>query len=272
MCVSANGQACAAERVRGDARLRSGAFRATNDKYARDRRIMKIEGRGKATGAQPADGAHRPRAPADAPDAVVEPAASAAIAGIPDNELTPRVRAALSALMQEVAELRRELISTRFRLSDLEAMAASDPLLGVLNRRAFVGALSRTLAMVERHGQPASLVFIDVDALKSINDARGHAAGDAALAHVAASIAAHIRQTDVLARIGGDEFAIILANAEETAARAKAAQLAQIVAQSAPEDAPVSISWGVAGLAPGVTAEAAMRAADARMYEAKPRR
>jgi len=237
---------------------------------------MKVSGRGSTQGAKPADAAPRTRA-ADAPrpaieTAAPEPAASAVIAGIPEEELTPRVRAALSALLHEVAELRRELISTQFRLSDLESLAASDPLLGVLNRRAFVGALSRTLAMVERHGQPASLVFIDVDALKAINDARGHAAGDAALAHVAGAIGAHIRQTDVFARIGGDEFAIILANAEEAAARAKAAQLAEIVSQTAPDDAPVSISWGVAGLAPGVTAETAMRQADARMYEAKPRR
>ena len=202
-----------------------------------------------------------------------EPVDAVSIAGIPDAELTPRVRAALTALMQEVSDLRRELGEARRKMVELEALASADPLLGILNRRAFVGELNRALAMADRYGQPSSLVFVDLDDLKKINDAHGHAAGDAALAHAAGVIASNIRQTDVFGRLGGDEFALILTNTPKSAALMKAQALSALV-RAAPSAAglTVGITCGVVEIAAGVTAEAALSAADKIMYEEKKKR
>lgn len=205
------------------------------------------------------------------------PAATAvdaiSVVGIPEGELTPRVRAALAALMQEVADLRRELSDARRRMSELEQLASTDPLIGVLNRRAFVGELNRALAMAQRYHQPSSLVFIDLDDLKKINDGHGHAAGDAALTHAATVIGANIRQTDIFGRLGGDEFAIILTNTPRALAEHKAKLLKEIVkATPAPSGLSVSITCGVVEIAPDLTAEAALTAADKVMYEEKRKR
>lgn len=224
-----------------------------------------------------------PKAPAAidrtaAPQRAESPAASArvdavSIAGIPEAELTPRVRAALSALMQEVADLRRELAETRKRMAEFEQLASTDPLVGILNRRAFVVELNKALAMAQRYGQPSSLVFIDLDNLKKINDQHGHAAGDAAITHAAGVIATNIRQTDVFGRLGGDEFAIILTNTSGAQASLKAKSLADIVrATPAPDGLPVSVTCGAVEITPGLTAEATLIAADKIMYEQKNRR
>ena len=195
------------------------------------------------------------------------------VAGIPDDELTPRVRAALTSLMREVADLRRELSDTRQRMVELEQLASTDPLIGVLNRRAFVGELNRALAMAQRYSQASSLVFIDVDDLKKINDRHGHAAGDAALIHAAAIIGANIRKTDVFGRLGGDEFAIILTNTPRALAEHKAKLLAEAVKATPGADGQsVSITCGVVEIAPGLTAESALTAADKVMYDQKRKR
>lgn len=232
---------------------------------------MKVTGPGGPKALRPAEhvkGAARAEAP-EAP-ATVDPVS---VAGIPEGELTPRVRAALAALMQEVADLRRELADARERMVELEQLASTDPLIGVLNRRAFVGELNRALAMAQRYGQPSSLVFADLDNLKKINDAHGHAAGDAALRHAASVISANIRQTDVFGRLGGDEFAIILTNTPRPVAEHKAKALAAIVrATPGPDGLPVSITCGVVEIAAGLTAEGALMAADKVMYAEKRRR
>lgn len=219
----------------------------------------RVEGTASARRAAAADAA----APVDAVN----------IAGIPEDELTPRVRAALVALMQEVANLRRELAETRRQMVDLETLASADPLLGILNRRAFVGELNRALAMSQRYGQPSSLIFIDVNDLKKINDSLGHAAGDAALSHAASVIAANIRQTDVFGRLGGDEFAIILTNTAKAQAAQKAAALSSLVKNTrGPIEAGVGITCGVVEISGEATAESALIAADKLMYEEKRRK
>lgn len=232
---------------------------------------MKVTGPG---GAKQTRAAERASAPLRAAAAAAPPPVDAiSVAGIPDDELTPRVRAALTALMREVADLRRELAETRQRMVELEQLASTDPLIGVLNRRAFVSELNRALAMTQRYGQPSSLVFIDLDDLKKINDKHGHAAGDAALTHAATVVGANIRQTDVFGRLGGDEFAIILTNTPRALAEYKANLLAEIVkATPAPDGLPVSITCGVVEITQGLTAEAALMAADKVMYDQKRKR
>ncbi|MCA8889171.1 MAG: GGDEF domain-containing protein [Parvularculaceae bacterium] len=232
---------------------------------------MKVSGTrssGKATPirkSRPAAGADAARAP--------EAVDSISIAGIPEAELTPRVREALTGLMQEVAALRRELEAAHEQMRELETLAHTDPLLGVLNRRAFVAELNRALAMIDRYGQPSSLVFIDLDNLKMINDAGGHAAGDAALEHVAQVISSNIRQTDVFGRLGGDEFAVILTNAPHALAIQKADMLAHLVRTSnATGKAPVTVTCGVVEMKRGATVKDALEEADRIMYEGKKRR
>lgn len=202
-----------------------------------------------------------------------EPVESVSFRGVPESELTPRVRKALVSLIEEVTTLRKELDETRARMNDLEVLAHLDPLLNVPNRRAFVRDVSRALAIVERYGGPASLVFADVDNLKTINDSLGHSAGDAALAHVAAVIAANIRQSDSLGRIGGDEFGIVLLQANQETASEKARTLAEAVAESPVEwngnAFNAHISYGVVEFRKGWDVDVALESADTAMYEAK---
>ena len=195
------------------------------------------------------------------------------IAGVPEAELTPRVRAALTTLMQEVSDLRRELAQATKKMAELEQLASTDPLIGILNRRAFVAELNRALALTQRYGESSSLIFADLNDLKKINDQYGHAAGDAALAHAAKVIGANIRQTDIFGRLGGDEFAIILTHTPKDLAEQKAASLAALVKNSdGPNGLQVSITCGVVEISEGLSAEDALIAADKVMYEEKRRR
>ncbi len=198
---------------------------------------------------------------------------SASIMGIPEEELTPRVRDALMRLMGEVDQLRREMSQIQARLRESEQLADRDPLIPVLNRRAFVRELSRVVAYARRYDEPAGLVYFDLDNFKNVNDAHGHAAGDAALHHLAELILANVRETDILGRLGGDELGLILARADEDTAKAKAAQLADLV-RSRPvihDDKKISLSISVGAVS--FTGEdgpdEALARADRAMYEAK---
>ena len=93
--------------------------------------------------------------------------AEAGLADIPDAELTPAVRRVLFPLRAEVEKLRAELADARSQVRVLEGLAYRDPLLGLFNRRAFMRELERAVAMAERHGEKASVVFIDVDGMKA---------------------------------------------------------------------------------------------------------
>ena len=195
------------------------------------------------------------------------------LAGIPEPELTPKVREALFSLMEEVQSLRTELNETRERLSEIERLADRDPMLDVYNRRAFVRELNRSLAMVDRYAMSASLVFVDLNDLKKINDGMGHNAGDAALSVVADVLTANVRQMDSVGRIGGDEFGVLLTNADQATAEFKAEQLAHAVsAKPVPWKDSVftaTISCGVVELTKGLTAIEAMERADSAMYKVK---
>ena len=182
----------------------------------------------------------------------------------------------LAAALAEVAALRHELAETHRRLAEAELLADRDALTPVLNRRAFVRELSRTLAFCQRYDAPASLVFFDMDAFKSVNDRFGHAAGDAALQVVAASLAEHVRESDVVGRLGGDEFAVILAQANREAAETKALDLKRrieaepLVFEGA--EIPLRFSYGVRAFEAGMEAAQMVAEADAAMFLSKGRR
>lgn len=195
------------------------------------------------------------------------------VLGIPEAELTPKVRAAIMTLMQEVDSLRQQLEQTKGRLGHLEKLADQDTLLPVANRRAFVRELSRIISYSERYKAPSSLVYFDLNGFKAVNDAMGHAAGDAALLHVARLLVDNVRESDVVGRLGGDEFGVILAHADEKQAQEKASVLAEIIGTT-----PVTydgssfhiyVAYGTSTFAGGESVSEAIAAADRAMYANK---
>ena len=176
-------------------------------------------------------------------------------------------------LRAEVDRLSQELARAEARIAELEAHADVDPLVEVLNRRGFERELERSLAYVRRYGGQAALLFIDLDGFKAVNDAHGHAAGDAMLKAVAAALAGHVRASDAVGRLGGDEFGVLMWNIGEPEARAKARELeGHIAAVRLPhgDTAPaVGASAGLVMLEPEATAASAIDAADRAMYARK---
>ena len=195
------------------------------------------------------------------------------VLGIPQAEFTPRVRDAIMRLMGEVDSLRQELANQRRRMAQMETDADQDVLVPCLNRKAFVRELSRILSFVERYGLPASLVYIDLDNFKDINDRHGHAAGDAALLHLCEVLKGHIRESDLLGRIGGDEFGLLLAKANQREAEIKADMISQIMKASplvwAGRAIQMSFTTGAYEFRAGESPAEAMARADRAMYDKK---
>jgi diguanylate cyclase (GGDEF)-like protein len=172
-------------------------------------------------------------------------------------------RSAPMRLAREVERLKRELAEARAEVVRLQALADEDSLCGVLNRRGFDRALRQAVAHVARYGTPVALLVFDLDGFKAVNDRSGHAEGDRLLKAVAELLSANVRASDLVARIGGDEFAVLLWHASEADARLKAARLAALL--------PIGASAGGVALASLSPAEA-MAAADALMYADKTER
>jgi diguanylate cyclase (GGDEF)-like protein len=201
------------------------------------------------------------------------PADSAEFLGVPEAELTPAVRAAVQALITEIDDLRTEVSRLKARLEESEAQADRDALTPLLNRRALMRELSRVRTFAQRYGAPASLVYFDLDDLKGVNDRFGHAAGDAVLQAVAQRLLANVRESDVVGRMGGDEFAVILVQADQTTAQAKAQALVRAVEAQPLKfgdwSAPIHLSFGVAEITQDLEPEAIVAAADQAMYARK---
>lgn len=198
---------------------------------------------------------------------------ASAVLGIPEAEFTPRVRDAIMKLMGEVDGLRRELAHARQRLEEMESVADQDVMLPVLNRRAFVREMSRVVSFVERYSLPASVIYLDLDNFKEINDTHGHAAGDVALHHVCEVLRKNVRESDLIGRLGGDEFGVILAKADQAQANAKAESLSRIL-QAKPcmhegKTLTLSCSFGAYMFQRGENAADAIAKADRAMYERK---
>ncbi len=195
------------------------------------------------------------------------------IMGIPEAELTPKVREAILTLMQEVDNLRRSVDGMSKRLAVAERIADEDSLLPIYNRRAFVRELTRVQAFVERYGSDACLVYIDLDGFKSINDTYGHSAGDHVLHEYSHRLLASVRDSDIVGRLGGDEFGLILSHTNQDAAVGLATRLPQEL-----KDNPVSwngvhlnlsMSYGIVAIKPGIDVHDTMAMADSKMYQQK---
>jgi diguanylate cyclase (GGDEF)-like protein len=202
-----------------------------------------------------------------------EPVDSASFLGLTETELSPQVRAALQTLLDEVQRLRDELHRTRKRIAHLERLADEDAMLPIANRRAFVRELTRLISYSERYGSPGSVLYFDLNGMKIINDRFGHAAGDALLQHFATLLVNNVRDSDVVGRLGGDEFGVILAQADRAQAEEKAEQLLGVI-KSSPMDwegneIAVSCAIGIHQFSAEQTADDALSQADAQMYAEK---
>ncbi|GAB1716770.1 MAG: diguanylate cyclase [Nitrobacter sp.] len=172
--------------------------------------------------------------------------------------------------------LKSRLAAAQARIADLEASADTDFLLGVLNRRGFERELRRSVAYIRRYRAGGALFVLDVDRLKPINDAFGHAAGDAMLKAIVAALSRQVRSSDLIGRLGGDEFALLLWNLTETDAKAKASALEEAIDRLTltfrGRKITAGASIGVAILGPHADADAALEQADCAMYVRKAQR
>lgn len=193
-----------------------------------------------------------------------------------------RQRAATRAWLDAVRELaiavaeQVALSLTNLRLQEsLRLQAIRDPLTGIYNRRYMQEALDREIKRVGRTGQSLSLIMMDIDHFKSVNDTYGHPAGDTLLRKLAEVVQGQIRAEDVACRYGGEEFAIILPNSSLDSARRCAERIREELRGLTVEHrgqalGRITLSLGVAGFPEhGPTAEALVQAADTALYQAK---
>ncbi len=165
-------------------------------------------------------------------------------------------------------------ISERKRLeAELTRLANRDDLTGLYNRRHFERELARELKLIERHGGHAAVLLLDLDDFKAVNDTHGHAGGDELLRHVAMVLRDRLRETDLVARFGGDEFAILLrhtpAEAAERVAELLTEELERRPATIDGAETPGYASIGAAALHGSADAGEALRLADQAMYRRK---
>jgi diguanylate cyclase (GGDEF)-like protein len=176
-------------------------------------------------------------------------------------------------LIGEIGELRGKVAQLQQRIEQLDQLAHEDSLVGVPNRRGFMRALERLIDRVARYEEEAALLFVDLDGLKAINDSFGHQAGDEALVQVARLLIGGVRKSDLVARIGGDEFAILLSHSNEDAAHETASRLVDLIVDCefthAGEELPLSVAIGTALIRSEDTPETAMARADRDMYRRK---
>ena len=186
------------------------------------------------------------------------------------------VRPAHNEAKLAIRRLRTQLAKALARIGELEASADTDFLLDIPNRRRFERELDRSIAYIKRYHASGALIALDVDRLKPINDAFGHAAGDQVLKAVVAVLLRNVRSSDMIGRLGGDEFALLLWNMSETDARAKAASLEQAIDGLSftfrGRTVTAGASAGVAILGPHAEAGRALEQADRAMYVRKAQR
>lgn len=178
------------------------------------------------------------------------------------------VALSLLATLYVTVHLRRHAATL---MRTLRREARTDPLTGLPNRRAFDTFLDREMAVYDRHGEPLSLLAIDIDRFKRLNDRFGHPAGDAALAALATVLTEHVRRGDIVARVGGEEFAILFTDCPAGQAEPRAQALrAAVAAESRTWPHGITISIGVAALPDhAATAAELVAAADSALYRAK---
>jgi diguanylate cyclase (GGDEF)-like protein len=175
--------------------------------------------------------------------------------------------------IDEVSRLRARVAELEARVEQLDELAHQDSLINLPNRRGFMRALERFVDRAKRYDEPSAMLFVDLDGLKIINDTFGHKAGDEALIQVAQLLVDGVRRSDVVARIGGDEFGILLAYANETSAHETASRLVNVIADCdfmhEGDALPLSVAIGVAIVEADDCPQTIMARADEEMYRRK---
>lgn len=176
-------------------------------------------------------------------------------------------------MLSELNYLRKQLKSQSDVIARLKQEAYHDPLTGLPNRRYFERELDKAMAYFSRYKRMGALLLIDADSFKSINDSLGHLAGDAILKHIAILLQKHTRNADTVARIGGDEFCIILRETSGEEAFEKAKKIADIIAKTPctyeGRDIYISVSIGGCSFSEAKDRTDLMNKADSAMYISK---
>ena len=173
-------------------------------------------------------------------------------------------------VVQDVTELREAEEKLRRSEEQNRLLAATDPITGVWNRRRCTELIADEIAQVDRHGHTLSLLMLDVDYFKTVNDTYGHHAGDAVLFEIARRLIDGVRSTDAVARWGGEEFVVLLRNCDLADAVTTAEKLRQNIAGTPfAEVGTISVSVGAAQLHACEELGDLLRRADAALYRAK---
>lgn len=195
-------------------------------------------------------------------------------AGLADATLVMRALITLSVVGGTAGFVHVLRLRVDTLLARLNHLARTDPLTSLLNRRGFDERAEIEISRAERRGEPLTALLGDIDHFKRINDRFGHAAGDETLAQIGTLLTASTRPEDVVARLGGEEFAMLLPDSDVGQARAMATRLQrELVAVHAPDGQSVTLSFGIASNEDGFnrTSHALLAAADAALFEAKKR-
>lgn len=191
------------------------------------------------------------------------------------KQLSVALRGMTARLLTSNAEMEKRVL---VRTAELEAanraldlQARTDALTGLLNRRGFTAQIEFAMSLATRSGRPLSLVSLDVDYFKKVNDTFGHDAGDEVLRRLAQVLEQRVRACDIIGRLGGEEFAVILPDTDSVGARTLAqAIIDSVAAQDMPLVGRITVSAGVASLrAQQDSSRALLRRSDAALYEAK---
>lgn len=182
----------------------------------------------------------------------------------------------ITAEKQAQKEHEQNVMELKAKNRELDQMAIRDPLTGLYNRRFFDEALTREWQQFQRSGEAFTVIIMDVDAFKAINDDYGHEAGDRALQQVSVTLKANLRESDLIARVGGDEFAALLPRTDTEQNRQVVEKLSDVLQSlrlmTTEGEIPMSLSVGTAtvpGFPPVTSAAELLRVADKRMYETK---
>jgi len=176
-------------------------------------------------------------------------------------------------LVAEIGRLRDQVAHLQERVESLDELAHQDHLVAMPNRRGFERELERLIARVGRYGSQCAMLYVDVDGLKIINDTFGHSAGDQALIQIATLLAKGLRRSDVVARIGGDEFGALLENVDQVKAQETADRLCDAIAAAEfthdGDPLPLGVAIGVAAIEAGDRIVDIMHRGDEDMYRRK---
>jgi two-component system cell cycle response regulator len=169
---------------------------------------------------------------------------------------------------KRVLDLQDQLVSAN---RSLQFQAAHDPLTGLFNRGAIVGILQNELMRAQRERKPVSIIMVDIDHFKQINDTRGHSAGDAVLRRAAERMQASVRSYDAVGRYGGEEFLIVFPGCSARMAKERAEQIRLILSEPSPSpsEKQITVSMGVASANNPTQGEDMLSCADAALYRAK---